>query len=242
MKQRGVWELSTEQLGDLLEALARFGTVPCTQTKLQAQGFDGPAVATLVNMPANHAHALVSAVLAERTFRLRPHLELVWSGPEAAQAQSRDTRQVLRELFAAAEHTVIIAGFAFWEASAIFEPLYQRALAMKLEIEFFIHLDPTGKNHQMTPENFFRYTWPWKDVRPTVYFDARAGGDTEQGSMHAKCVVVDDAATFITSANFTTAAQNTNVELGVVIHDHEFATRTAAQWRSLCARGLFSRL
>jgi hypothetical protein len=46
-------------------------------------------------------------------------------------------------------------------------------------IEFFIHLDPTGKNQQMTPASFFHYTWPWTDVAPDVYYDARADGDEE---------------------------------------------------------------
>jgi phosphatidylserine/phosphatidylglycerophosphate/cardiolipin synthase-like enzyme len=242
VKHRGLWELSTEQLADLFLALAHLGTAPCTQTKLQAAGFDGPAFEMLRDMPANHAHALVASLLGERTYNPRPRLELVWSGPEAAQARSRDTSQVLRELFAAAEHDVIVAGFAFWGASSIFEPLHQRALDRGLAIEFFIHLDPSGKNAQMTPDNFYRYTWPWNDVRPTVYYDARADGDAEQGSMHAKCVVVDESATFITSANFTSAAQDTNVELGVVIRDHDFATRTAAQWRSLAANALFVEL
>jgi phosphatidylserine/phosphatidylglycerophosphate/cardiolipin synthase-like enzyme len=57
--------------------------------------------------------------------------------------------------------------------------------------------------------------------------------------MHAKCVVVDEAAAFITSANFTAAAQQRNVEVGVLVRDVDFATRVAAQWRTLAARGMF---
>jgi phosphatidylserine/phosphatidylglycerophosphate/cardiolipin synthase-like enzyme len=238
----GVWDLPTPRLEDLLTALQRAGDATCTETQLQSAGFDGAAVAMLIGMTAKHAHALVVAVHAERTSHPRPQLDLVWSGPEAAQAQSRDTGQVLRELFASAERHVIIAGFAFWGASTIFETLHRRALVKQLETEFFIHLDPSGKNQQMTPANFFRYTWPWTDIVPVVHYDARADGDEEQGSMHAKCVVVDDAATFITSANFTSAAQTTNVEVGVLVRDAEFAQRVAAQWRSLAARGLFRRL
>jgi phosphatidylserine/phosphatidylglycerophosphate/cardiolipin synthase-like enzyme len=242
VKARGVWELSTPRLKDLHVALQRTREAPCTETQLQGAGFDGPTVAMLIGMPAHHAGALVAAVLAERTAHPRPQLDLVWSGPEAAQAQSRDTSQVLRELFESAERHVIIAGFAFRGASTIFETLHRRALAKQLGIEFFIHVDPTGKNKQMTPASFFQYTWPWADVVPDVYYDVRADGNDEQGSMHAKCVVIDEAATFITSANFTSAAQTTNVELGVVVRDPEFATRAAAQWRSLAARRLFLEL
>jgi phosphatidylserine/phosphatidylglycerophosphate/cardiolipin synthase-like enzyme len=237
-----VWELSTPRLEDLRVALQRAREAPCTETQLQGAGFDGPAVAMLIGMPAQYAGSLVAALLAERTAHPRPQLDLVWSGPEAAQAQSRDTSQVLRELFASAERHVIIAGFAFWGASTIFETLHRRALANQLGIEFFIHLDPTGKNPQMTPASFFRYTWPWTDVVPDVYYDARVDGDEEQGSMHAKCVVVDESATFITSANFTSAAQTCNVEVGVLVRDGGFAERVSSQWRSLAARGLFRRM
>lgn len=242
MKARGVWELSTLRLEDLRLALLRMPSSLCTETQLQSAGFDGPAVAMLIGMPAQHAGSVVAAVLAERTAHPRPQLDLVWSGPEAAHSQSRDTSQVLRELFESATRHVIIAGFAFWGARAIFDTLHRRALANQLEIEFFIHLDPTDQNRQMTPENFFKYTWPWTDIVPVVYYDARADGDADQGSMHAKCVVVDESATFITSANFTSAAQTTNVEVGVLVRDGDFAVRVAAQWRTLVARGLFSRL
>lgn len=242
MKPRGVWELSTPRLCDLRVALGRARQAPCTETQLQGAGFDGPAVAMLIGMPAHHADALVAAVLAERTANPRPQLDLVWSGPEAAQAQSRDTGQVLRELFESAERHVIIAGFAFWGASTIFETLHRRALARQLGIEFFIHLDPTGRDPQMTPASFFHYTWPWTDVALDVYYDARADGGEEQGAMHAKCVVVDEAAAFITSANFTSAAQTRNVEVGVLVRDSAFAERVASQWRSLAAHGLFRRL
>jgi hypothetical protein len=239
---RGVWELSTPRLEHLLAVLHRHGDAACSEGQLQFAGFAGmeaSAVAMLVGMPARSAHALVSAVLAERRTNPRPQLDLVWSGPEPDKAQSRETSQVLRELFETVEERVIIAGFAFWEANAIFETLYLRAKSRPLEIEFFIHLDPTGRNQQMTPANFFRYTWPWIDLLPHVYYDARADGDEDQGSMHAKCVIVDESTTFITSANFTSAAQTRNVEIGALIRDGSFATRVSAQWRLLVARGLF---
>lgn len=239
MKGRGVWDLTTSRLQDLRGVLQRAGDSVCSETQLQSVGFDEPAVAILIGMPARHALALVAAVLAERTKNPRPELDLVWTGPELAQAQSRDTGQVLRELFEGAEERVIVAGFAFWDAKTIFEVLHRRAQVRTLDIEFFIHLDPTGRNKRMTLASFDQYTWPWTDIVPTVHYDARADGYDEQGSMHAKCVVVDEAATFITSANFTSAAQTCNVEVGVLIRDRAFSSRVAAQWRGLAARGLF---
>jgi phosphatidylserine/phosphatidylglycerophosphate/cardiolipin synthase-like enzyme len=120
--------------------------------------------------------------------------------------------------------------------------LHQRALARTLAIEFFIHLRAAGKNQQMTPSNFFAYTSPWTDVIPDVYYDARADGDEEQGTMHAKRIAGDESAAFITPANFTAAAQTINVEVGVLVRHAEFAQRVVAQWCVLAARGLIRRL
>ena len=181
-------------------------------------------------------------VAGERINKPHPELELVWSGPEPANARARDTSQVVRELFESAEHRVIVAGFAFWGAKTIFETLHRRALAKTLEIEFFINVGPSGANYQMTSASFYKHTWPWTDVAIDVYYDARADGAGEQGSMHAKCVVVDEAATFITSANFTGAAHHINVEVGVLVRDADFATRVAAQWRNLAAHSFFRKI
>jgi phosphatidylserine/phosphatidylglycerophosphate/cardiolipin synthase-like enzyme len=235
MKARGLWELSTARLEDLRRALGEGNPDVLTATRLQVSGFDGPAVAALVGMPGQHARTLLDAVLSERAHRPGPLLDLVWSGPEPPKAQSRDTSQVVRELFAGAERSVIVAGFAFWGASTIFECLHERAVEKALDVEFFIHIDPTGKNVQMTEASFWKYTWPWSDYRPRVFCDARGDGSR----MHAKCVVIDETTAFVTSANFTAAAQHDNVELGVVIEDFEFASRVAAQWRSLAATRLF---
>jgi phosphatidylserine/phosphatidylglycerophosphate/cardiolipin synthase-like enzyme len=238
VKDRGLWELSTARLGDLRRVLDGSATV--SATRLQADGFDGPPVQNLIGMPAEMARRVVDAVLAERTHRPRPQLELVWSGPEIAQAQSRDTSQVLIELFSAAERRVIVAGFAFWGASTIFKRLHDRAVEKNLDVEFFIHIDPSGRNQQMTAANFFQYTWPWKDRLPRIYYDGRSDdASADPSSMHAKCVVIDESLTFITSANFTDAAHHRNVEVGILVRDEPFATRVAGQWRSLSNAGLF---
>ena len=240
MKPRGLWELSTSRLEDLRRALGEGTRETLTATRLQAGGYAGPTVEALVGLPADHARIVLDTLLAERMHNPGPSLDLVWSGPESAHSQSRDTSQVLRELFAGAERSVIVAGFAFWGASTIFDRLHERALEKGLDVEFYIHIDPTGNNPQMTEASFFRHTWPWKDCRPRVYYDARTDDvDAGSSSMHAKCVVIDEAIAFITSANFTGAAQHTNVELGIVIKDRDFANRVATQWRSLVARRLF---
>ncbi|HEU4734845.1 MAG TPA: DISARM system phospholipase D-like protein DrmC [Kofleriaceae bacterium] len=239
MNRRGVWELSTPRLEQLLVALARRGGEAVTAVGLQQDGFDLAICGGLAGLTSAAATLVVESVLAERTLRPRPELELVWTGRESGATLSRDTSQVLPQLFTRAERRVIVAGFAFYEASNIFEPLHARACDAGIEVEFFIHVDGTGHNARMSPSNFFTYSWPWHDVTPRLYYDARVDTADASFTMHAKCIIVDDFEVLITSANFTGRAQHDNVELGVLIRDGDFAARVSGQWHTLVTRGLF---
>ena len=234
-----MWDLSTLRLGQLLTALSRNRDDVLTAITLQQDGFDLGSCGTLVGLSPFAASAVVDALVCERTERPRPELELVWTGREGGPTQSRDTSQVLPQLFARAEQRVIIAGFAFYAASDIFEPLYARARDAGVEVEFFIHVDGSGRNGRMSPDNFFKYSWPWRDVMPRLYYDARADNADTSSTMHAKCVIIDDREVLITSANFTEKAQHDNIELGVLVRDSNFAARVSGQWHALVAHDLF---
>ena len=61
---------------------------------------------------------------------------------------------------------------------------------------------------------FFAREWPGTR-RPEVFYDPRGlqpGGSGPRAVQHAKCVVIDDAEALVTSANFTEAAQERNIE------------------------------
>jgi cardiolipin synthase len=62
------------------------------------------------------------------------------------------------------------------------------------------------------------------------------------GVLHAKAVVADDEAVFITSANLTEAALDRNIELGVLIRDRAFALAIGGYSRSLIERDLLKPL
>jgi phosphatidylserine/phosphatidylglycerophosphate/cardiolipin synthase-like enzyme len=52
-------------------------------------------------------------------------------------------------------------------------------------------------------------------------------------------VVIDDERLFVTSANFTEAAESRDIEVGVTIVDPTAARATAAQFDALTAAGVF---
>ena len=51
--------------------------------------------------------------------------------------------------------------------------------------------------------------------------------------MHAKCVIMDGRKALVTSANFTEAAQERNIELGLLIGSHTVARRIEEHFMSL---------
>lgn len=60
--------------------------------------------------------------------------------------------------------------------------------------------------------------------------------------LHAKAVVTDDQAVFITSANLTEAALDRNTELGVLTRDRAFALTVNGYFRNLIDRDLLKPL
>jgi phosphatidylserine/phosphatidylglycerophosphate/cardiolipin synthase-like enzyme len=61
-------------------------------------------------------------------------------------------------------------------------------------------------------------------------------------SLHAKCVVVDERWAFVTSANFTEAAQERNIEAGVLLDHPKLAEALAARFRALREGGRLHRM
>src|SRR5205823_14601491 len=64
----------------------------------------------------------------QRRPRLEDAIDLVTSGPEARGVTNRDTRVVVRELFANAQLSVLIAGYAVYQGQKVFEALADRML------------------------------------------------------------------------------------------------------------------
>ena len=79
---------------------------------------------------------------------------------------------------------------------------------------------------------------------PEVYYDPRAleMDKTKKSSLHAKCVVVDSASAFVSSANFTEAAQIRNIEVGVLIKSSHFATKLERHFKALADAGVLKPL
>jgi len=204
-------------------------------------------------MQAAHLAYALRLALEERQAgqQATDRLELVWSGPEVRGAASRDTGVVVRELFAAAQRSVLVAGFAVEQGRAIFRVLAERMDACPdIAVRMFLNVarrygDETVET-QLLKEfaDDFR-TRQWPGVRmPEVFYDPRAlaPGRGPRASLHAKCIVVDDERVLVTSANFTEAAQERNIEVGVLVRDAHLARALRGQFETLVVAGQLRRV
>jgi phosphatidylserine/phosphatidylglycerophosphate/cardiolipin synthase-like enzyme len=55
--------------------------------------------------------------------------------------------------------------------------------------------------------------------------------------LHAKCIVIDGEELFVTSANFTEAAQSRNIETGLLVKSSAIADQAARFFDSLIRSG-----
>ncbi len=91
-------------------------------------------------------------------------------------------------------------------------------------------------------DRFWGADWPGSS-RPNVYYDPRSlEPDGPTSVLHAKAVVSDDEAVFITSANLTEAALDRNIEMGLLIRDRTLAASVTSHFRTLIDRSLLHQL
>jgi len=182
--------------------------------------------------------------------RLARSAQLVWSGHREGSQPLRDTRAVLDEVCARAERRVMLATFVVYDGRRSLAALARRMREVpSLRVDCYVDLKPSrrgapdeARDVEAWVRRFREEHWP-EDVRlPAIWYDPSTL-DREAGtSLHAKCVVVDERWSFVTSANFTEAAQERNIEVGVVLDHPALAQSLGAQFDGLRERGGFRRM
>ncbi len=203
-------------------------------------------------MVATHVASLVSAVAETRETIPDPALvfELVVSGPDVISVPTQDTSAVVWSLFGEAYSEVLVVGYAVYNGAEIFAPLHQRMCAVQdLRVRMCLNVmrpeeaGSVSKHLAAFAAEFTAKHWPWAE-RPELYFSPKSLASTsaERGSLHAKCVIVDRRVAFVTSANFTEAAQNRNIEVGVLTRFAPMVQRLAAYFDGLIESGVLERV
>ncbi len=206
--------------------------------ELAGTGFGHDQIATTLELLA-----------ADRQSRLRfdDQLDVVTTGPEIHGVANRDTSVVVRELFANAKRSVLVAGYAVFQGQRVFQALADQMVSQpSLDVRLFLDIQrgpgdtTTGAELVRRFAGRFRtHQWPTGHPLPTIYYDRRSleiGAD-KRACLHAKCVVVDSEAVFVSSANFTEAAQERNIEVGILIRSGVVAERIKRFFDALLADG-----
>jgi len=175
-----------------------------------------------------------------------PRPDLVWSGPEMPGVPARDTRRVYEEILGAAERSVWVSTFAYFDGPRAFEVLARR-LDERPELRVTLLLNIQRRRGDTTiatdlvrrfAERFWETDWPGLS-RPRVYYDPRSlEPEGPGGVLHAKAVVADEETVFVTSANLTEAALDRNIELGLLVRDRALAASVSSHFRGLIDREL----
>ena len=251
-------KLSRPALNGIADALdAGRLSLPVTPVAICSYVIDGslPEVMTELNqlyeqgMAIGHIAYMLRLLASERaqSQAQQDRVDLVWTGPEVPGTESRDTGIVVRELFSSAQSNILISSFSVDQGPkghALFRPLAQRMDANPdLRVRMFLNVQrkyqdttPATVLLQRFTEIFRNHVWPGQRL-PEVFHDPRTMLMTERSNacLHAKCVVVDEERFLITSANFSEAAHERNIEAGILMTDKVVARAIRSQFEMLVA-------
>ncbi len=204
---------------------------------LVGQGFGSAQLALAIDMLLNDRSSGV---------RNEPSIDLVTSGPEAPGISNRDTAVVVRELFRHAEHSVLLFGYAVYQVDDVFHALAER-METRPELSVRLFLNIARPDGDATPpdilvsrfaQRFRESQWPAGHRLPEVFYDPRSVALEARSSLHAKSVVVDKRIVFVSSANFTRAGQERNIEVGLKLESPWLAERLTRHFDLLYENGL----
>jgi phosphatidylserine/phosphatidylglycerophosphate/cardiolipin synthase-like enzyme len=175
-------------------------------------------------------------------------IDLVWTGPEVSGSQSRNTSVVVHELFSNAKRNILISSFAVDTRRKTRELFMVLAKAMdsnpELNVRIFLNVHRPYNNEVTTTTllrefaiSFRQDIWTGHRL-PEVFHDPRSLRMDKKACLHAKCLIVDQERVLVTSANFTEAAHDRNIEAGLLLNDPVIAQALQMQFESLVSRNI----
>jgi phosphatidylserine/phosphatidylglycerophosphate/cardiolipin synthase-like enzyme len=179
--------------------------------------------------------------------RALDQIQLVWTSPDEEGPHVRDTSVVVRQLLSEARQSLWISTYNIFNGQEVFQPIDEVwSFHPELKVVLILNVPADFKNGlyddaavDKCARAFWKYHWPW-EKRPAVFYDPRGPEKTQDltACQHAKCILVDGATAFITSANFTESAHERNIELGVLFRDNSsVAESIRSKFESLIQNG-----
>jgi len=196
--------------------------------RIEQLGISGPGAAAFI-------HSIEQAVSRV------PRPDLVWSGPEVPGLHARDTRRVYEQLWGTAERSIWASSYAYFDGQKAFKVLADRMDAVpELQVTLLLNIQRRRDDSRSADalvrqfaDKLWGRDWPG-ERRPRVFYDPRSLEPERGGSvLHAKATVADHESVFVTSANFTEAALDRNIEIGLLVRDRALATGVSRHFQRL---------
>jgi phosphatidylserine/phosphatidylglycerophosphate/cardiolipin synthase-like enzyme len=155
-----------------------------------------------------------------------------------------NTAATMHSLVTSTTSQLLLVGYALHGGKQVFKTLAERMdHDPALDVTFCLDIQRGRGDERQADElvaafkkRFINDQWSGNRL-PKVYYDPRSlCQGAERACLHAKVVVVDQMVTLITSANFTEAAQERNIELGALLRDHRIAQRIHQHFHFLIDR------
>ncbi|SBT40631.1 DISARM system phospholipase D-like protein DrmC [Micromonospora narathiwatensis] len=162
--------------------------------------------------------AVLRAIAGARS--VRAAIDPVWTMPGVEATVGRLTSEAQR-IIDDARMSIVCSSFNFTPYSGMWAALKSAAARPGLSVT--VYLDA----HASSPAAVAAHL-----PKATVLRTLTLPGGHQPLVNHAKFIVVDRAVTLLTSANFSYSAENTNIELGLLVHDTNLATSIEALMRS----------
>lgn len=161
--------------------------------------------------------AILRAIAGARS--VRTAISPVWTMPGVEATTGRLTSEAQR-IIDDARMSIVCSSFNFTPYSGMWTALRNAAVRPGLSVTVYLDAragSPAAVAAHLPKATVLRTLTPPKGHRPLV--------------SHAKFIIVDRAITLLTSANFSYSAENTNIELGLLVHDTNLAASIEALMR-----------
>lgn len=186
--------------------------------------------------PAELSIALRSSSWTSSLHNMKSSVELVWTGPSTGIVPIRHTEQVLCQVIRSSVKKLYIVSYVAYKVETIIHELCnaaERGVSINLIFE-------SSTEHGGTV-SFDSVEAMKKTVSTANIYVWKKTGQLV-GSVHAKCAVADGQISFITSANFTAAAMERNMELGVLVEGGHIPQNLERHLEALIVTGTVQRV
>lgn len=227
----GIHSLPDAELLRLMRAIARddFGAKVSRAALVLAKfGHLESELDVLIGHDKRAALAIVSAILRERERAPAGRVSVAWSGPQPTGPGTREPYELLLELIATAERSLLFAGADLVRDARLLRAIHAAQRGRGLQVQ--VILAQPDPDYPARAEELFRSFLPW----PSLY----APDSARVRVPLPLCLLADQArGVLLAGAAPEVEAPERNLTAGVLLDDATGASALYVQWQTLIDTG-----